>query len=150
MKKELIQALIEQPSEYVIDVLDGSMLPDKIKERKSIKFTIKPPTIDVLAKCAKVMMKVPKEVREKQDLELDDAIGFIDEMAGAISILCHKKGTPPKWQLPFIKANVTPKELFMLFKEASMKTQADFFLTSFQTASQANPMMLNDLTRTAS
>lgn len=150
MKQELIQALIEKPSVYEIDVLDNSMLPDKLKKRTSLSFTVKPPTIEVLANCADIIMQVPQEVREKQDLALDEAAKYVTEMAGVVCVLAHPKGTPPKWYLPFIKANLTPKELFMLFKEASMKTQADFFLASFQNASLANPMTINDLTPTNS
>lgn len=150
MNQQLIQALIEKASIYEIDVVDGSMLPKNLNKRKSLKFTVKPPTIEVLAKCADVMMRVPAEVRNKEDLNLADALNHVDEMAEAVAVLTHTKGTPAKWVTPFIKANLTPKELFMLFKEASMKTQADFFLGSFQTANQANPMMINDLTPTDS
>lgn len=154
-KQHLIEALIEKPSNYNIEILDHSMLPDKLKKRKAISFVIKPPTLEVLAKCTLPALKIPESVRESKDLKLDEAIEYRNEMAEVFAILAHGKATDyPNWYVPFILRNVTPKELYMLFYESVLKLQTDFFLNSFQIASQNNPMMMmkkiKDLTPTNS
>ncbi|MEE9408271.1 MAG: hypothetical protein V3V28_09370 [Polaribacter sp.] len=154
-KQQLIQALIEKPSKYDIEVLDNSMLPDKLKKRKAISFVIKPPTLEILAKCTLPALKIPESVRESKDLKLDEAIEYRNEMAEVFAILAHGKPSDfPTWYVPFFLNNLTAKELYMLFYESVLKLQTDFFLNSFQIASQNNPMMMmkkvKDLTPTNS
>jgi len=152
-KQQLIQALIEKPSNYEIEVLDNSMLPEELKEKEIISFEIQPPTLEVLAKCSTPALRIPEEIRNSKDLKLEDALKYRSEMAEVLSILAHGKSTDyPKWYLPFFLNNLTAKELYMIFYESILKMQTDFFLNSFQIASQSNPMMMmekaNDLTPT--
>ena len=92
------------------------MLPNNIKKRKTLSLTIKPPTLEVLARCALPALKVPESVRESKDLKLDEAIKYRNEMAEVLAIMFHGKATDyPKWYVPFILNNVTSKELYMLF-----------------------------------
>ena len=143
-KQHLIQALIEKPSKYDIEVLDNSMLPNSLKKRKSISFIVKPPTLEVLAKCTIPALKIPENVRESKDLKIDEAIEYRNEMAEVLAILSHSKNSDyPSWYIPFFLNNLTAKELYMLFYESVLKMQTDFFLNSFQIASQNNPMMMN-------
>lgn len=153
-KQQLIQALIEKPSNYDIEVIDNSMLPKKLKQRKTISFVIKPPTLEVLAKCSLPALKIPESVRESKDLKLEDAIEYRNEMAEVFAILAHGKPSDyPSWYISFFLNNLTAKELYMLFYESVLKLQTDFFLNSFQIASQNNPMMMmkkaKDLTPTS-
>lgn len=145
-KQDLLQALIEKPSTYEIQVSDNSMLPDNIKKRKTLSFTIKPPTLEILAKCALPALKIPESIRESKELKLDEAIEYRNEMAEVFAILAHGKATDfPSWYVPFVLNNLTPKELYMLFYESVLKLQTDFFLNSFQIANQNNPMMMNQI-----
>lgn len=143
-QKQLLESLIEKPSNYDIDVTDSSMLPDNLKKRQSISFTIKPPSMEVLAKCAIPLLNIPEEVREAKELTLDKALEYRKEMAEVIAIIAHGKNTDvPEWYVGFILNNVSGKELFGLFQDTALKLQSDFFLNSFQIASATNPMMMN-------
>lgn len=144
-KEKLLNAFIENPSNYTIDVSDNSMLPDKLKGKDELKFTVKPPVLSVLAKCALVLNKIPKEILEpNKEVKLVDAIKYVNEMAQVFSILSWGKTSDyPSWYVPFIVNNVTPKELFQLFEEVAYKTQSSFFLNSTQIAGVANPMMMS-------
>ena len=143
-KQDLLQALTEKPSTYEIEVSDGSMLPSNLKRRKTISFTIKPPTLEIMAKCAIPVLKIPQEVRESTDLNLETALQYRKEMAEVLAILAHGKASDyPKWYVPFILNNITPKELFVVFYESSLKMNSGFFLNSFQIVNQNNPMMMN-------
>lgn len=142
-EQKLLEALIEQPSSYDIDVVDNSMLPDNLKKRKSISFVIKPPTMEVLAKCAIVILKVPKSILEREEVDILKVLEYRKEIAQIISIISHGKISDyPEWYEEFILKNVNGKELFMLFQETSLKMQSDFFLSSFQIAKAVNPMMM--------
>ncbi len=143
-EQQLINALIEKPSTYDIDVIDTSMLPQNLKRRKTISFTVKPPTLEVLAKCVVPLFNIPKEIREAEELALDEAIKHRKEMAEVVAILAHGKQTEhPSWYADFILSNITPKELYNLFYEISLKLQSDFFLNSLKIVSQSNPMQMN-------
>ena len=144
-KQHLIQALIEKPTKYDIEVLDNSMLSDELKDKEVISITIKPPTLEVLAKCTIPALKIPESIRESKDLKLDQAIEYRNEMAEVLSILAHGKSDDyPSWYVPFFLKNLTPRELYMLFYESMLKLQTDFFLNSFQIANQNNPMMMKN------
>ena len=143
-KQKAIEALIEKPSNYKIQVSDNSMLPNKMKKKKMVSFVIKPPSVEVLAKCALPVLKIPENLRQaSKDLKFEEAIKYRNEIADVLSILAHGKDTePPTWYSPFFLKNLTPKELYLLFYESIMKMQTDFFLNSFQIANQNNPMMM--------
>lgn len=145
-KEKLLDAFLENPTSYKIKVSDASMLPEKLKNKKEIGFTIKPPVLSVLAKCAKVLQNIPPEITDpEKNVQLAEAINYIDEMAECFAILAHGKTTEfPEWYKPFLINNVTPKEMFYLFSEASLKTQSSFFLNSLQVANVSNPMMMNN------
>ena len=142
-QQKLLESLIEKESKYEIDVLDNSMLPDNLKKRKKLGFTVKPPTMEVLAKCAIPLLTIPEEVRSTKELKLDVALKYRKQMAEVFSIIAHGKNSDvPDWYVDFILNNVTGKELFFLFQETALKLQSDFFLSSFQIASQTNPMTM--------
>jgi len=143
-KQDLLEALVEKPSTYEIKVSDRSMLPSNLKGRKTISFTIKPPTLEVLAKCALPVLNIPESIRESKELKLDGAVAYRNEMAEVLAILAHGKATdPPDWYVPFVLNNLTPKELYMLFYESVLKLQTDFFLNCFQIADRNNPMLMD-------
>ena len=142
-QQKLLESLIEKESKYEIDVIDNSMLPDNLKKRKKLGFTVKPPTMEVLAKCAIPLLTIPEEVREAKNLQLDEPLKYRRQMAEVFSIIAHGKNTDvPSWYVDFVLNNVTGKELFYLFQETALKLQSDFFLNSLQIASQTNPMMM--------
>lgn len=142
-QQKLLEALVEKQSNYSIDVVDNSMLPESLKKRKSISFTVKPPTMEVLAKCAVPLLRIPEDVRASKNLSLETAIEYRNEMAEVFSIIAHGKNTDiPDWYVDFVLNNVTGKELFYLFQETALKLQSDFFLSSFQIATETNPMMM--------
>lgn len=143
-KELLLKALTEKPTNYAIEVSDNSMLPEELKTLESITFTVKPPVLSVLAKCALTMERIPETIKaSKETIKLEDAINYIDEMAEVIAILAHGKTSDfPSWYVSFIINNVTPKDLFYLFQEVSLKTQSSFFLNSFQIANVANPLVM--------
>lgn len=144
-KQQLLKSLIEKPSEYEVEVLDNSMLPIDLKEKKTIKLIIKPPTLEVLAKCALPALKIPEHVREATNIKLEEAVKYIDEISETLAILSHGESTPyPEWMIEFFKKNLTGQELYYIFYESMVKLQTDFFLKSFQVVSQNNPMMMNN------
>lgn len=141
-KAKLLTALIEKPSRYTIDVVENDMLPEKMRDKKSLDFVIKPPTLETLSHCAIHLQGLPKEVLEAKELAITDALNHIDVMVKVICIISSTKADYPDWYESFFKKNCTPKEIFGIFHETSLKMQTDFFLTSFQIASQINPMMM--------
>ncbi len=143
-KKLLIEALIEKPSNYDIDVNENSMLPSNLKKRKTLSFIIKPPTIEVLAKCVVPILRIPEEFKAVgKEIKIEEAIEYRNEMVEVLAILSHGKTTDyPKWYPEFFLKNLTAKEVYNLFYESILKLQTDFFLNSFQIASQNNPMMM--------
>lgn len=145
-KQALLRSLIENPTTYELQVLDNTMLPEDLKDNKTLVFEIKPPTLEVLAKCALPALKIPEEVRESNDLKWQDAIEYRKEMAEVMAILAHgRKSEHPSWYVPFFLNNLTGKELYILFSESVLKMQTDFFLNSFQIVNQNNPMMMNEI-----
>lgn len=142
-KEKLLEAFLENPTHYKINVSDASMLPDKLKEKKEIGFTVKPPVLSVLAKCAIVLQKIPAEIADPaKEVSINEALKYINEMAECFAILAHgKTSNMPEWYIPFLINNVTPKEMYYLFSEAALKSQSGFFLSSIQVANASNPMM---------
>ncbi len=142
-QQKLLEALIEKPSKYEIDVIDNTMLPGDLKKRKTMSFVVKPPTMEVLARCATVILKVPKEILDRKDVDLLEVLNYRKEIAEIFCIIAHGRNTDyPSWYVDFILNNVSGKELFSLFQETSLKMQSDFFLSSFQIAKETNPMMM--------
>lgn len=144
-REKILQAFIEQPSTYKIAVSDNSMLPKSMKNKKEVVFTIKPPVLSILAKCAIPIGKIPKELLDaEKEIDFKDAVKYTNEMTEVFAILAHGKITEyPSWYISFILNNITPKELFFLFKEVALKTQSSFFLSSFQIVGISNPMTMN-------
>lgn len=141
--QKVLSAFLEKPTTYTIEVIDNSMLPAGLKKEKLIDFTIKPPTLEVLAKCAMPMTRVPESLREAKDIKIDEAVKYVDEMIESLSILIHGKSSdPPEWHKAFFMKNLTTKEVYLLFYESILKLQTDFFLNSFQIVGQNNPMMM--------
>jgi len=143
-RKKLLEAVIEKPTTYEVDVLDNSMLPEKLKNRKTLSFVIKPPTISTLTRCAIHLDDIPEQLKKGENVNLEDAIKHTDTLIKMICVLSWGKATNyPEWYEPFMRENLTPKEVFQIFHESSMKMGTDFFLTSFQIASE-NPMTMKD------
>jgi hypothetical protein len=151
-ESKLLQALIEEPTRYTIDVLDGTMLPENIKNKKTLDFVVKPPTLEILSKAAIILQEVPEEILKAESLGLKEVAPYIDLIIKVICTVSYgQKGDYPDWYEPFFKSNITPKEAFGIFQEVSIKMQSDFFLSSFQIATKLNPLMLKnpgDLTHT--
>lgn len=145
-KIKLLSALIEKPSTYEIEVIDNSMLPLSKLDSKTIVLTVRPPSLETLSKCAIPVLKIPEEIKNSTGLTLEDAIKYTDEMVESIAIIVHGKSSEiPDWLIPFIKNNLTPKELYHIFIETVMKLQSDFFLSSFQIVGKDNPMMMSQM-----
>lgn len=143
-RKKLLEAVIEKPTTYEVDVLDNSMLPEKLKNRKTISFVIKPPTISTLTRCAIHLDDIPEELKTGKSTNLEEAIKHTGTLVKMICVLSWGKATDyPDWYEDFMKENLTPKEVFYIFHESSLKMGTDFFLTSFQIASE-NPMAMKD------
>lgn len=142
-KKKLIEALIEKPSTYEVDVVDASMLPDSLKKRKTLSFVVKPPSLEVLVKCALPLQDIPDNIKKGDKVKIEEAVKYVNEMVKMICILSWGKSSDyPEWYEPFMLKNLTAKEVFGIFYEAALKLQSDFFLNSFQVANQ-NPMAMN-------
>ena len=144
-KAKVLTALIEEPTRYTIDILDYSMLPEKMKGKKTLDFLFKPPTIQTLSQCALSIEKLPKELlKPEKQLTLQEVLPYSDVIVDILCVLSYaKKEAFPDWYAPFIKQNCTPKEIYHIFQEVSMKMQSDFFLSCFQVAKLTNPMMMN-------
>ncbi|WP_139959171.1 hypothetical protein [Flavicella sediminum] len=143
MSKEqaLIQAFIRKPTTYKISVRNNSMLPSKIKKKKEISFTIKPPTPYVLGLCADILGNVQDDVFSKEvDLKL--ITSFQTEIAQVISVLAHEEINFPDWYVDFIRKNVELIELKQIIQEIAVKCNPGFFLSCFQIAKDSNPMMM--------
>ena len=152
-QQKAVEALIEKPSTYKIDVLDDSMLPQKKKKPrfswfkkkqgiKKVTFTVNPPTMEVLAKCVVPIMEIPEKIREANEVRIEEAVKYSEQMARCFAIMAHGcKTEVPDWHVPFILKNITPRDLYQLFYECSLKLQSDFFLNSLKIANQ-NPMMM--------
>lgn len=144
-ESKLLTALIEEPTRYHIEVLDATMLPENIKNKKSLDFVIKAPTLDTLAKAANLLQQVPEDILKAETLQLKEAVPYLDIIIKVICTVSYgQKGNYPDWYEPFFKHNVTPKEAFGIFQEVSIKMQSDFFLSSFQIISKLNPLMMRD------
>lgn len=143
-QQKVLAALIEKPSTYYIEVLDSSMLPENLRKEKEIKFIVRPPSLGVLAMCAEEMLDIPKEfMTPGKQFTVQDITPYLDNMIRSICRISHgKKSDYPDWYEDFMKANLTPKELYQIFHETSLKLQSDFFLSSFQIAGLPNPMMM--------
>ncbi len=149
--QKLLESFLKQPTTYTIDVLDNTMLPDGIKDKKQLKFTIKRPTLKVLASTALPLSKIPKEIREKERLTLTEIVPYAYQIAEVVARMAHGANPKPMpdWYVPFFLANLTDKELYAIFEETAMKADSSFFLSCIHNASQTNPMMIEDLTPTS-
>lgn len=160
-EKQLLTALVEKPTTYTIDIENDSMLPELVKadaikkaddynkgrkKEEQIKplfiITINSPTLHTLSHCAIHLQDLPEHLKDMQTVTLNDALPHIDTMVKVICVLASSKDDYPEWWEDFFKLNCTPKDIFQIFHEASLKMQTDFFLTSFQIASLTNPMMM--------
>lgn len=128
----LINAFIEKPSIYEIDVNDASMLPKHLQEKDTLTFSIKPPSLEVLAKCAIPSLKIPEEIRNSEKPTFEDIIKYRNEIVEILSIMAHnKKSDYPKWYTSFFLNNLTPKEMYLMFYESFLKSQTGFFFELF-------------------
>jgi len=141
-KKKLLEALIEKPSTYHIEVMDNSMLPENLKRRKEISFSVKPPSLDTLAKVALIMEDVPDDIKSGENISISEATKYTGHMVKAICTMAWGKSGPyPDWYEDFILKNAEPADIYKIGVECSLKQQTDFFLTSFQVVGE-NPMMM--------
>ena len=155
--KEIYESFSEKPTRYTIDVERGDMLPDNLAKRGEIHFNVKPPTFETLMALGLHLTAIPPEVLQNNDLTLAEAAPY---MGIIIKVFCRAswgRPTPwPEWYEPFVQANCTPKELWLIFKDISEKSSTGFFLNSCQMMTVANPMTMrtdqeiDDLTHTDS
>lgn len=142
-KQKLLDDFLENPTIYHIEVIDNSMLPEKLKQRESLDFIVKPPTVHTLARTGKVLMTIPKDIFDAQKVNFTDALQYAEQMIKIFCIISHGQDTLyPDWYEPFLLKNVTPKELFLMFQEVSVKSQTGFFLNSLKILNVTNPMMM--------
>ena len=148
-QQKVLSALIEKPSRYHIEVIDNSMLSEELREKKEIEFVVRPPSMGVLAMCADEMQNIPKDfLMPGKQFTIQEIVPYIDNLIRCICRISHgKQNDYPLWYEPFMKGNLTPKEVYQIFHETSIKMQSDFFLNSFQIASLTNPMMMNQIKR---
>lgn len=149
-KEELINAFVSNPTTYTIGVRINDMLPDKLKSKKEIAFTIKPPTMHVLSLCAALLSDIPEEIYKSDEIELSVAMEYQENISKVISILSWEGSDYPDWYTDFIIKNVPSINLLQIMQETALKCNPGFFLNSIQIAKASNPMMLNDLTLTDS
>ena len=146
-KLKALKALRSEPSTYHIEVINNGSLPERLKDKKQISFTIKVPTLGVLSQVAEVLESLPPALFQETAMT-KEAMENIPAVIKMIAILAH--GNPqkkmPKWYEPFLADNLTLEEALMLWQEAALKIQTDFFLPFFRGAKMMNPMGMNSLT----
>lgn len=142
-KLQALEALKNRATTYHVTVIDPTALPDKLKERKEISFVVKPPTLATLTDVAVVIESLPQSLFEETAMSVE-AIKHLGSITEMIAILAHgdSKKDVPKWYVPFLTDNLTVEETLMIWHEAAMKLQTDFFLPFFQIAKQMNPMTM--------
>lgn len=149
-REKLINAFVQKPTTYSIEVRNNEMLPEELKEKKEIDFIIKPPSTYVLGLCATLMFEVPEEIIKMQDVDLKDALKYQETIAQIITVLSYEKMDYPDWCIDFILKNVAIVDLMKIMNETALKCNPSFFLSCFQIAEATNPMMLNDSTHSSS
>lgn len=144
-KVKALKALRSEPSTYHIEVIDNTALPERLKDKKKISFTIKVPTLGVLSQIAQVIESLPPELFSGDTAMTKQAMENVPAIRKMLAILAH--GNPqkkiPSWYEPFLGDNLTLEESLMLWQEAALKIQTDFFLPFFQGAKMMNPMGMN-------
>ena len=142
-RKQLLEAFLENPSTYHIEVLENSMLPEKLKEKKVLDFVVKPPTAFTLTQIAQVLIDIDEDIFDIHKTDDKIFLNYIPEMVRIFCLATHAKDTEyPEWYEEFIIKNATANEILRLFKEVSVKSQTGFFLTSLKIAGSTNPMMM--------
>lgn len=137
---EYLRALIEAPYSFKIKVEDHHHLPLELKQEKALSFTLRSPTLGVLAKVALLLSGIPKEdltLLEGSDLPKRFSLmaKHSDTLMDMLcALLWGKPSDPPVWWKDFFRANLTKKELTELFFEAMERVDTSFFLPSFQMA----------------
>lgn len=142
-RNALLEALRNEPSKYWIEVIDPDPLPEKLKEKKKIAFTIKPPTLATLTQLAQVTERIPNEVFEDMNMS-KEALRHIPDIVEMIAIMAHgsTKKPMPDWYVPFLQENLTIAEVLQLWFEVSAKIQTSFFLPFIQSVKAMNPMTM--------
>lgn len=145
-KAEIFKALLEKPTRYFIEVINNKSLPESLKKREEICFEIKPPVLSTLAKAAEISNALPDMARDAS-ITGGNLMQYSKEMCEIIAIFSHgsSKKPMPEWYVPFLMDNLNPVEVLNIFQETTFKLRTDFFLTSFQIASQVNPMMMREV-----
>lgn len=149
-KQQLIDTFVRNPTTYTIQVRKSEMLPSKMKSKKEIAFTIKPPTVYVLGLCASIMASIPDDLYKPEIIDLKTAMNYQEEIAKVISILSWEGIDFPEWYVDFILKNIQTVDLLKIMQETAVKCNPSFFLSCFQIAKVSNPMMLNDSIHTDS
>lgn len=104
----------------------------------------------VLSLCASILLNIPENVFKDENIKLNDAMKYQEDIAKVLSILSYESEDYPDWIVDFILKNVPNIDLLKIMQETALKCNPSFFLNSFQIAKASNPMMLNDLTPTDS
>jgi len=145
--KKLLESVIQNPSTYTIDVQDGSMLPENLKDKKELSFNVKPPSMGTLARCGILMQELPESLLNLDtEVTTVEVLKHIDKLVKVICIVSHGKETDyPEWYEPFIMQNATSKDVFEVYREVRLKMQTDFFLPCFHIARDGNPMMIHKM-----
>lgn len=142
-KLAALDALRNKPTTYYVTVIAPDPLPEKLKGREEIAFTVKPPTFATLTEIALVVERLPEDLFEGQAMSAK-ALKHLDSIIEMIAILAwgNSRKPVPSWYVPFLKENLTIEESLMIWHESAAKLQTDFFLPFFQIAKAMNPMTM--------
>lgn len=141
-KTKVLEAFLQKPQKYRIEVKDKSTLPPELKDRKEIYFPVKSPSLHILSECGLVLERIPKELRDKiaKGESPPESLNYIKNITEIFCLMSWGKAKKlPKWYVPFVLANVTPEEMYKLYYEMSLKMQPGFFLSCIQVAEMINP-----------
>lgn len=147
-KEQLLNAFVRKATTYNISVRNSEMLPSKLKRKKELAFTIKPPTMYVLSLCASILNEIPDKLYETENIDLNKALDYQTHMAEVLSVLSYESDDYPDWYVDFLIKNLSIIELLQIMQETSLKCNPSFFLSCFQIAKVSNPMTINHSTLT--
>lgn len=138
-KQEFLEAVLEAPYAFKIKVEDNQALPEDLKKHAEISFSLKSPCMGVLFQVSRVFLEMPPEDLKALDEPGDFSarLRLIERHTGkfleVIALLLHgKESHRPAWYVPFLRANLTKREVLELLTESLVRLDTAFFLTSMK------------------
>lgn len=155
--QKVLDSFVRNPTTYIIDVRNGSMLPSipvegqrpvwkrpKMRKPKEVSMTIKPPTMHVLALCASLLSEIPDSIIDSKEANLKQAMEYRNQMVNVLNVLSYETTEYPKYMDEFLLKNLSIADLLKIMQETALKCSPGFFLTSIQAAKAGNPMMMTE------